>query len=216
MTTIVLADDHHIVREGLRALLAREPDLVVVGEAADGLAALELVERNRPDILIVDVVMPGLNGLEVTRRAHEKFPETRVIVLTAHPAENYVVQALKNGAMGYVVKSVTYDVLAQAIHEVSQGRRYLSPPLSERALDVYVQAADHSDSDLVATLTCREQEVMQLALRGLTNAEIADCLCVSPTTIATHRANLFQKLGLHSQAELVKFALGHGILPLDE
>lgn len=216
MTTIVLADDHHVVREGLRALLESEPDFAVVGEAADGLEALQVVEKNAPDVLIVDLKMPAMDGLEVTRCVHMNCPRTRVIILSTHAAENYVVRALKNGALAYVLKSSTGAALIHAVHEVLQGRRYYSPPITQGAIDFYLQNAHHSVSDLLETLTGREREVMHWALQGLTNAEIADKLCVSVSTIASHRANLMQKLGLHSQTELIRYAFDRGILTVDK
>ncbi|OGO38926.1 MAG: hypothetical protein A2Z03_04960 [Chloroflexi bacterium RBG_16_56_8] len=216
MTTIVVADDHHVVREGLCTLLNSEPDFSVIGEAADGVEALNLVEKKQPDILIVDLVMPGMDGLEVTRRVHANSPHVGIIVLSERAGESYVIAALKNGALGYVFKSSSSAVLIRAIREVLQGKHYLSPPLAERALEVYLQKGKQPVFNLLETLTCREHEVMQLALQGLTNAEIAEKLDVSLTTIASHRANLMQKLGLHNQTELVRYALERGILRLDE
>ncbi|HEX6292622.1 MAG TPA: response regulator transcription factor, partial [Herpetosiphonaceae bacterium] len=138
MTTIVLADDHHVVRQGLRTLLDAEYDFKVVGEAADGLTATSLVERLAPDVLIVDLMMPGLNGLEVTRQVHQRVPHTKVIILSMQASEAYVLEALHNGAVAYVVKDAQAADLVRAVHEVIAGRRYLSPPLSERAIEAYL------------------------------------------------------------------------------
>ena len=141
-TTIVLADDHNIVRDGLRIYLEQVTDFSVVGEAADGLAAVDLVEKLQPDVLIVDVRMPGLNGIEVTRRVSARSPRTRTLVLSMYDSEAYVLEALRNGAYGYVLKTSKGPELVHAIHEVSAGRRYLSAPLSERAIETYTQKAE--------------------------------------------------------------------------
>jgi DNA-binding NarL/FixJ family response regulator len=144
MLRIVMADDHPIVRKGLRALLEAEPDCRVVGEADDGPAALDLVEQLKPDILVVDVIMPGLGGLEVTRQVRHRVPTTRVIVLSMHANEPYVLEALRNGAAAYVLKTTSTHTLVEAVREVAAGRRYLSPPLTERAIHFYADQAQHA------------------------------------------------------------------------
>jgi len=216
MTTIVLADDHHIVRQGLRALLEAEPGLRVVGEAGDGLETLQLVERLQPDLLVLDLVMPGLGGLEVARRIGRHAPRTRVVVLSMHANEAYVLEALRAGVAAYVLKQSTADELVRAVRAASAGQRYLSPPLSERAIEAYLEKARETALDPYETLTNREREVLHLATEGLTNAEIADRLVVSPRTVETHRANLMRKLSLRSQTDLVRYALQRGILPMEE
>ncbi len=216
MTTIVLADDHLIVREGLRMLLQAEPDFSVIGETGDGLEAIQLVEKCKPDVLIADLMMPGLSGLEVTRQVSQRFPATRIVVLSVRAAEAYVLEALKNGASAYVLKASGSADLARAVREVMAGRRYLSAPLSERAIEAYVRKANEAKLDPYDTLTGREREVLQLAAEGLTNAEIAERLAVSATTAMTHRSNLMKKLGLHNQTELVRFAMRRGILPIED
>ena len=160
MPTIVLADDHHIVRQGLRALLESEPSFRLVGETGDGLQAVRLVERLQPNVLITDVIMPGLNGLEVTRQALKAVPHTRVIVLSMHSNDAYVVEALKNGALGYVLKDSQASDLVLAVKEVSAGRRYLSPPLNERELDLYRKKLEDAPEDPYESLTSREREVL--------------------------------------------------------
>jgi DNA-binding NarL/FixJ family response regulator len=216
MTNILLADDHPIVRQGLRTLLEAESDFQLVGEAGDGLEAVRLVERWQPNILIVDLMMPGLTGLEVTRQVKQRAPQTRVIILSMHATESYVLEALRNGATGYVLKDSSAADLVQAVREVAAGRRYLSAPLSERAIDTYVQKAEAAALDVYDLLTTREREVLKLAAEGHTNAEIAERLFISPRTAETHRANLMRKLGLQNQTDLIRYALRRGILPMDE
>jgi len=214
--TLVLADDHQIFREGLRALLAGEPDLQVIGEAGNGLEAIRLVEQLKPDVLVLDLMMPGLNGYEAAHQVRQRVPSTRIIVLSMHTNEAYVLRALKCGAAGYVLKGSGMTELVQAIREVSQGRRYLSPPLSERAIELYIQKAQETPLDLYETLTPREREVLQLAAQSCSNIEIADRLSLSARTIEAHRTNVMRKLGLRNQTDLIRYALRHGILPMDD
>jgi two-component system response regulator NreC len=213
--TILLADDHHVMRQGLRMLLEAQEDFRVVAEAGDGLEAVKLVERLKPHVLIVDLMMPGINGLEVARQVSHHSPQTRIIVLSMYGNEPYVLEALRNGAVGYVLKDANAAELLRAVHEVIAGRRYLSPPLSEHAIEAYLQKAQDAVLDLYETLTTREREVLQLAAEGRTNADIAAVLYVSPRTVETHRAHLMHKLGLHTQADLIRYALKRGILPMD-
>ena len=213
--TILLADDHHVMRQGLRMLLEAQEDFRVVAEAGDGLEAVKLVERLKPHVLIVDLMMPGINGLEVARQVSHHSPQTRIIVLSMYGNEPYVLEALRNGAVGYVLKDANAAELLRAVHEVVAGRRYLSPPLSEHAIEAYLQKAQDAVLDLYETLTTREREVLQLAAEGRTNADIAAVLYVSPRTVETHRAHLMHKLGLHTQADLIRYALKRGILPMD-
>ena len=215
MTTIVLADDHHIVRQGLRVLLEGQPDFQLVGEAGDGLEAVQLTERLKPDVLIIDLMMPSLNGLEATRQVSQRSPHTRVVILSMHANEAYVLEALRNGAAGYVLKDSSAADLVHAVREVVAGRRYLSSPLSERAIAAYIQKASDVALDPYEMLTNREREVLHLAAEGYTNAEIADQLSISPRTAETHRANLMHKLGLRTHTDLIRYALRRGILPME-
>jgi DNA-binding NarL/FixJ family response regulator len=215
MTTIVLADDHHVVRQGLRVLLEGQPDFQLVGEAGDGLEAVQLTERLKPDVLIIDLMMPSLNGLEATRQLGQRSPHTRVVILSMHANEAYVLEALRNGAAGYVLKDSSAADLVHAVREVVAGRRYLSSPLSERAIAAYIQKASDVVSDPYEMLTNREREVLHLAAEGYTNAEIADQLSISPRTAETHRANLMHKLGLRTHTDLIRYALRRGILPME-
>jgi len=214
-TTVVLADDHAIVRQGLRAVLEAASEFNVVGEAADGLQVLDLVEQLRPNVLVLDVMMPGLNGLEITRQVRIRCPQTRVVILSMHADEGYVMEALRNGAAGYVLKEASTTEVAQAVREVAAGRRYLSQPLSERAIEVYAEKAQSGPLDLYETLTTREREVLQLCVEGCSSTEMATRLGISPRTADTHRANLMRKLGLQNQTALVRYALRRGILPLE-
>ena len=215
LTTIVLADDHPVVRQGLRAVLEAEKDFRLIGETGDGLEAVRLIERLQPDVLMLDLMMPGLGGLEVTRQVSQRSPRTRVVILSMHADEAYVLEALKNGATGYVLKESSADDLVRAIREVAAGRRYLSPPLSERAIETYVQRARDGSLDGYESLTPREREVLHLAAEGHHNPEIAARLFISSRTVEVHRANLLRKLGLRTQTDLVRYALKRGILPLE-
>ncbi|HVF92045.1 MAG TPA: response regulator transcription factor [Blastocatellia bacterium] len=216
MTSIVLADDHHVVRQGLRALLEAESDFKVIGEAGDGLEALQMVEQLKPNVLVLDLMMPGLNGLEVTRQIIKHSSHTRVVILSMYANEAYVLEALGNGASAYVVKDSSSADLVLAVREVALGRRYLSPPLSDRAIEVYQEKAKAATLDKYETLTSREREVLQLTAEGHTSAEIADRLGISSRTAETHRSNLMHKLDMHTPADLIRYALRRGIIPLEK
>jgi two-component system response regulator NreC len=216
MTTIVLADDHALIREGLRAVLDGEPDWSVVGEAADGLETVALVDRLQPDVLIVDLMLPNLSGLEVIRQVRRRVPQTQIVALSMHANESYVFAALRNGAAAYVLKEASSTHIIQAVHEARAGRRYLSPPLSEYALEAYIQKAKGAPLNPYETLTTREREVLHLAAQGETTPAIAARLGVSPRTIETHRTNLMRKLGLRTQTDLVRYALQRGLISLQD
>jgi DNA-binding NarL/FixJ family response regulator len=214
-TTIVLADDHQVVRQGLRSLLEAEPHFRVLGEAGNGLDVPRIVERLRPDVLVLDMMMPGLNGLEVTRQVKKRSPKTQVVILSMHKDESYVLEALKNGATAYVLKDSSAEELVKAVHEASASRRYLSPPLSDSDIQIYVHRANATAIDPYQSLSTREREVMQLAAEGNTNAEIGKRLFISRRTVEIHRANMMQKLGLRNQTELIRYAIKRGILSND-
>jgi two-component system, NarL family, response regulator NreC len=214
--TIILADDHPVVRRGLRNLLQTEPDLSIVGEAGDGLETVGLVDRLHPDVLILDLMLPSLSGLEVLRIARQRSPETRVVVLSLYSTNAFIAEALKNGATGYVLKGCSEENLLRAVREAAAGRRFLSPPVNAVALDAYIDQARAGPLDPHETLTPREREVLQLTAEGKTNAEIAKRLHISARTVENHRASLMHKLGLHNQSELILYACRHGLLPLDE
>lgn len=214
--TIVLADDHHVVRQGLRALLETELDCTIIGEAADGLVAVDLVERLKPNILVVDMMMPGLNGLEVTRRVHQRAPTTRIVVLSMHADEPYVREALRAGAIAYVLKESKAAEFVQAVRDAANGQRYLSPVLAERAIRAYIESPDDANTDRYDLLTEREREVLHLSAQGLSMPEIAGRLTISVRTAESYRANLMRKLALRNQTDLVRYALRRGIIPLEE
>ena len=207
-TRIYLVEDHHLVRQGTRLLLETEPDFEVIGEADEGLRAMEETLRLRPDVLIVDIVLPNLNGIELTRLVKRRVPEVKVIPLSMYDNEAYVIEALRAGASAYVLKKSTADELVQAVHEVLAGNRYLSPPLNEHLLDAFLRRANEEYLiDPYDNLTKRERQVLQMAAQGLNNPEIARRLELSVRTVEMHRGNLLKKLDLNGQTELVRYAL---------
>lgn len=215
MTTIVIAEDHHVVRDGLRALLAAQKDFQLVGEAADGLEAAQLVEKLQPDVLVLDLTLPRLHGLEVARQVKKSSPKTRVLILSMHANEAYVLEALRNDAAGYLLKDSTGAELVRAVRDVVAGRRYLSGSLSELAIQAYIQRkTTDTAQDMYEALTDREREVLHLAAEGLNNPDIAGKLFISPRTAETHRANVMRKLNFRTQTDLVRFAIRRGILPM--
>jgi DNA-binding NarL/FixJ family response regulator len=212
--TVVLADDHPVVRQALRALLAAEPELSVVGET-DALQAVELVARLLPAVLVVDLMVLGLGGIELIRRVKRLKLPTRVVALSTAADEAHVVEALEAGADAYLGKGAGAGDLAQAVREAVAGRRFLSPPFSNQQLADYGQRAAAAGATQYASLTARERQVLQLAADGLRNREIAERLGISPRTAESHRAKVMSKLALRREADLVRYALRHGILPLE-
>jgi DNA-binding NarL/FixJ family response regulator len=215
LITIVLADDHGIVRQGLHALLKAEPDFQVVGEAGDGIEALDLVKKLNPDVVVLDLMMPGLNGLEVARQLSKQTPRAKIIILSMYDDEGFVLEALSNGAAAYVLKDKGSSELIRAVREVQSGHRYLSPPLSDRAIEVYKQMTKVGTMDKYETLTSREREVLHLSAEGHTNNEIAIRLGISVRTAETHRSRLMHKLDIHTQADLTRYALRRGIISMN-
>jgi two-component system, NarL family, response regulator NreC len=213
MIKIILADDHQVVRKGLQALLSAEIDFNIVGEAGDGLETVKLAEQLQPDVLVLDLMMSGINGLEVTRQLNKKNSKIGIVILSMHSNEAYVLEALRSGAKAYILKESPPDELIRAIKEVAAGRRYLSAPLSERAIEAYTQKTEVKAIDPYDQLTTREREILQLTAQGCTNTEIASRLYISPRTVETHRTNLMRKLDLHNHAQLIQFAIQHGIIP---
>jgi two-component system response regulator NreC len=210
---ILLADDHTVVRQGLRKVLEDRPDWEVVAEAGDGREAVRQAEEHKPDVAIIDVAMPLLNGIEATRQICKRSPSTRVLVLSMHSDEAYVHQLLKAGATGYLLKDSADVDLIQAVDAVSKGKSFFSPSISRVMLDDYVrQLADKGITDRYESLSEREREVFQLIAEGKANKEIAVLLSISPSTVETHRARIMEKLDLHSAAEIVLYAVRKGVI----
>jgi DNA-binding NarL/FixJ family response regulator len=208
---IVLADDESVVREAIKCLLEAEDDFEVVGEAADGLAVMPLVERVRPHVVILNVALPGLFALEVTRQVRQRSPRTAVVVLSRYVNEWYVTEALRNGAGGYVAQHADAQELISAVRSVTQGQRYLSAPLSSD--DVQTWLTQSRGADPYETLTGREREVLQLVAEGYSSARVARRLTISVRTAEAHRANVMRKLRLKNHTALIRYALSRGVLP---
>jgi two-component system response regulator NreC len=215
MIRVLLADDHTIVRQGVRLCLEAMGDIEVVAEAEDGQAAVQLAGQLRPDVAVVDLTMPRLNGVDAIRQIKRDRPETEVVVLSVHDSEAYVVQALRAGAAGYVLKRNAATELAAAIRAAHEGQAYLHPSIARRVIDDYlsrIRAAEDTPSEPHERLTPREREVLQLAAEGHSTRAIAGLLCLSTKTVEHHRASLMAKLGLHGQTELVKYAIRAGLV----
>jgi DNA-binding NarL/FixJ family response regulator len=210
---VVLVDDHAVVREGLRFVLEAQRDLRVVGEAADGLQGVRLAKELQPDIVVMDIAMPGLNGIEATRQISESCPGTRVIVLSMHSTDEHVLQALRAGARGYVVKESAGVELVAAVRTTMSGARYLSQKISEKVLDAFAQPV--SEENQLLRLSEREREVLQLVVEGRSSREIAELLCLSAKTVDTYRARVMRKLEINDIPGLVKFAIRHGLTGVD-
>ncbi len=213
MPTVVLVDDHEVVRRGMQFLLDAESDLSIVGEATDGLEAVEIVKQLQPDVVVLDVVMPGLNGLEVTKRIVRESPHTKVVLLSMYDNEAFVLEALRSGAKAYVLKGSTSQELIHAIRETAANGYYLSPPLSEHAIQAYIEKAKSIELDSYELLTDREREVFQLMAEGYKTTEIAARLSVSSRTIDVHRSNAMHKLGLRTSLDIARYAIRRGIVP---
>lgn len=214
--TILLVDDHAILRQGLRVLLESEPDFLILGEARDGNEAINKTLKLRPDIVVLDIGLPDTPGSEIARQIRSQCPTTRIVILSMHAKEAYVVDAMNAGAMAYVLKGSNATDLVNAIRSVMQGRRFLSQPLSEDLIEEYIQKTKSQKLDLLETLTNRERQIMHLAVSGYSNAQIAQRLAISPRTVEVHRAKVMSKLGLRNQIELIRYAIQRGIFPLDE
>lgn len=211
MVRIIVADDHNLVRKGLTSMLEREPNLQLVGEAADGLEALQLTEKLNPDVLLLDLGMPRMHGLEVIRRVRSGAKKTSVIVVSMHSDEPYVAEALRAGASGYILKDGSPEELTGAINAVSKGEHYLSPRIKKCALYAALGASPR-DNDSYHDLTQRERVVLQHAAEGFSNAEIGQKLFISSRTVESHRANLMKKLSLTCQTDLVRYAIRRKII----
>jgi DNA-binding NarL/FixJ family response regulator len=210
---ILLADDHMVVRLGVRALLESEPDMEVVGEAADGLEAIDKAARLQPDVVVMDISMPNLDGLEATRRIRSESPAVQVLILTVHAQQRYLFPVLKAGGAGYVLKSTVDTELIEAIRTVARGSAFLYPSATRLLLEDYLGQLHHtSRQDLYDTLSDREREVLTSIALGHTAKEVAEQLALSPKTVETYRTRIMEKLNLQSRADLVKYALSRGLL----
>ena len=213
MITVLLAEDHTIVRQGLRKVLETEPDISVVAEADDGLKVADQVESAAPNVVLLDLGLPGLHGLEVIRQIARRTPSAHVLVLSMHAHEEYVLGALRNGAAGYLVKGSDSAEVVAAIRTVASGRRFVSAAVSNHLVNALVEGGGIVASEPYESLTRREREVLHLMAEGHANADIAARLFISPRTVETHRANVMRKLGLRSQTDVVRYAIRRGILP---
>jgi DNA-binding NarL/FixJ family response regulator len=208
---VLVADDHTIVRQGLVGILKSSDDVEVVGEAADGAEAVAKATKLKPDVVVLDVSMPHLSGLEAARRIREALPATRVLVLTMHDDEEYVLKMVRAGASGYLLKDSAASELIAGIRALKSGKVYFGPHASRALAEAY-QSDRPLPEDPYERLTDREREIFQLVVEGKTNAQIADMLCISPKTVDNHRTRMMEKLGLHGTAELVRFAAKHKLL----
>ena len=210
---IVLADDHNIMRGGLRLLLERQPGFTVVGEASDGRQAVEQAESTKPDVVVLDIAMPNLSGIEAAGRISEMLPGVAIVILSMHSDESYVLRALKAGAKGYLLKDSAESDLIQAIKAASNGKAFFSPEISRILVEDYVREMGRRGADdSYQLLTPREREILQLLAEGKTNKDIATSLNLSLYTVETHRRNIQEKLNLHSLAELILYAVRKGII----
>lgn len=210
---VLLADDHTILRAGLRMMLDAQPDIEVVGEASDGKQALAEAQRLQPDLVLMDITMPEMNGIEATRQIKRALESTRVLILTMHENEEYLFQVLRAGASGYILKEAAGTELISAIRIVTSGRFYMSPSAQSMMVGDYLQRVRSGEErDSYSALTEREREILKLVAEGHTNNQIAERLFISPKTVDTHRTHIMDKLNLHSRAELVKYAMRRGLL----
>ncbi|MES0361400.1 MAG: response regulator transcription factor [Anaerolineales bacterium] len=211
---VLLADDHTILRDGIRALLDDHADIEVIGEAEDGQATVKMTAQLQPDVVVMDIAMPLLNGLEATRQIQRDYPQVKVLILTMHENEEYIRQVLAAGALGYVLKDAAAHDLLGAIRAVYQGEAVLSPAITRLVIEDYLRWGDIRPPDSTNGLTSREREVLQLIAEGYTNKKIAEILCLSIKTVQSHRTNLMSKLDLHDRGELIKYAIQKKIIDI--
>jgi DNA-binding NarL/FixJ family response regulator len=210
---ILLADDHRVLRAGLKLLLERQAGFEVIAEAADGRQAVALVKSHSPDIVLLDIAMPGFNGIEAARQINSHHPEIGIIILSMHADESYLLRALKSGAKGYLLKDAGEEDVIQAVRAVSDGKAFFSPAISKLLVEDYVrQLQQQGHEDVYDLLTPRERELTQLLAEGMTSKDIAGILFLSPHTVDTHRKTIFQKLNIHSVPELMLYAMRKGII----
>ena len=210
---IVIAEDHMVLRQGLRALLNSSDDLDVVGEAGDGMAAIRCIREQNPDLVLLDLNMPKMDGISVIKEIKQIFPSTKILALTMFKNEEYILEAFNSGADGYCVKSSSYEELLMAIRSVLSGRNYVSSEISDKVLDGYLESRKKIKKESsLEKITSREREVLKLVGEGYQNKEIADYLCISPKTVEKHRANIMQKLDLHTASALTSYAIEKGLV----
>lgn len=210
---IIIVEDHTILREGLRSLLREHEDLDVVGEAGDGRSAIRCALSKMPDLILMDLSMPKMNGFEAIKEIKKQHPEVKIIALTVHNTEEYILTTLQAGADGYVLKDATHDELLMAIRQVLSGKRFLSPSVSGKIIDGYLEGKKGVQlTSQLDILTQREREVLKLIAEGYKNKEVADFLCISLKTVEKHRANLMRKLDLHNTSALTLFAMEKGLI----
>jgi len=212
--TVLLADDHRILREGIRSLLEKEPDIEVVAEASEGGEAVAKAQQLSPDLVLMDITMPGMNGLEATRQIKALKPGVKVLILTMHEGNQYISEFLRSGASGYVLKDTAAQELVGAIRAVNQGDAFLYPSIARMLLEEYIQKVQSGEErGSYDGLTDREREVLRMVAEGKTNKEIADDISLSVRTVQAHRANLMGKLHMHDRTELVRYAIRKGLIP---
>jgi len=213
---VFLADDHPVVRNGLMLILQAEPDIKVVGQAADGHEAVKRVGKAAPDVVIMDIAMPGLNGIEATKKIRTACPAVRVLILSMHATAEHIYQALQAGAQGYLLKESAGEEVIKAVRALCKGKRYLSEKISETVVNDYLQQRTlEKKKSPLASLSEREREILQLAAEGKTSAEIGHILFISPKTVETYRSRLMQKLGISDHAALIKFAIQYGVTTVE-
>ena len=215
-TTVLVADDHTILRQGIKSLLANEEEIEVIGEAKNGREALTIIEETLPDVILMDIAMPGLNGLEATRRIKKKFPRMKVLVLTMYTNEEYIFQILNAGANGYLVKETAFQDLISAIKAVYKNEAFMSPSISKKVINSYIKRAQNDEKETCEILTTREREILQLIAEGNSSKKIAELLFISPKTVETHRTHIMDKLNIHNRTGLVKYAIRKGIVDVDK
>lgn len=213
---IILADDHNLMRRGLISLLSQQPDMDVIGEAKDGREALNLVRDLNPDIVVMDIAMPDLNGIEATRQIRAELPKIKIIALSMHSDESFVIEMFKAGVSGYLLKDCAINELISAIHAVLAGKVYLSPEIAGIVVKDFLRDSKENDPSTFSVLTPREREVLQLIAEGKTTKMIAEILSISFKTVDTHRQQIMKKLDIHTIANLTKYAVRMGITPLEE
>jgi DNA-binding NarL/FixJ family response regulator len=213
--TVFLADDHAVVRDGLKLLLESQADIKVVGDAADGRTALKQLGRLRPDVAILDIAMPGLNGIEITAQLQQSAPGTKVVILSMHSTPEHIYRALQAGARGYLLKESAGLEVVKAVRRVHGGRRYLSDAISDQVIEGFLKPGkEQTEESPLERLSAREREILQLVVEGKSSAEIAEILFLSTKTVETYRSRLMQKLGINDIPGLVKFAIQHGLTPI--